>query len=467
MYSSFTPSLVICFSFIGRGSMVRLMAEAFVIRGGKKLKGRVKISGAKNAASKMMVASLLTDERVALQNFPRIGDTAITAELCASFGSAIRLSPGMLTIHTPVIKSHEASSFSRRNRIPILALGPLLARTGKAVVPLMGGDKLGPRPVNLHLDALSAMGARIAVTDVWYQASAPQGLKGAKIVFPFPSVGATENTLLAAVLAKGKTIIHNAAVEPEIMDLIKLLQKMGAIIGLGANRVIYIDGVPRLRGATHAVISDRNEAVSFACLAVATDGRILAEGARQEDMISFLNALRKVGGEYEVSDNGIVFWRERELQAIELETDTHPGFMTDWQQPFVALLTQARGVSIIHETIYEDRFGYARDLNAMGANIKVFSKCLGELLCRFNSCGYEHSAVVSGPTALLGGKAVVRDLRAGMMQVLAALIARGESCITGIEEIDRGYHTLDARLRGLGADIQRLKIKSKNAKRQE
>lgn len=435
-----------------------------MIRGGKKLKGRVRVSGAKNAASKMMVASLLTDERVTLNNFPRIGDTAITAELCASFGSSIKATQGKLTIHTPIIKSHKALSLSRRNRIPILALGPLLARTGKAVVPFVGGDKLGPRPVNLHIDALSALGARITSTDEWYQASAPHGLKGAKIAFPFPSVGATENTILAAVMAQGKTIIHNAAVEPEIVDLIKLLQKMGAIIGLGANRIIYIDGVPRLRGATHPVIPDRNEAVSFACLAVATHGRIFVEDARQEDLISFLNALRKVGGEYEVTDRGITFWRERELQAIELETDTHPGFMTDWQQPFAALLTQAKGVSIIHETIYEDRFGYARDLNVIGANIKVFSKCLGELQCRFNSCGYEHSAVVSGPTALRGGKAVVRDLRAGMMQVLAALIAVGESRIAGIEEIDRGYYNLDARLRGLGADIKRVKLKTKSEK---
>lgn len=430
-----------------------------MIQGGKKLRGRVKISGAKNAASKMMVASLLTDERVQLRNFPRIGDTAITAELCTAFGSVIKVSSGMLTIHTPVVKSYEASSLSRRNRIPILALGPLLARTGRAVVPFVGGDQLGPRPVNLHIDALSALGARITLTDEWYQAVAPHGLKGAKIAFPFPSVGATENTILAAVMAKGKTIIHNAAVEPEIVDLIKLLQKMGAIIGLGANRIIYIDGVSRLRGAAHTVIPDRNEAVSFACLAVVTHGQILVEDARQEDLISFLNAFRKVGGEYEVTDEGIRFWRDRELTGIELETDTHPGFMTDWQQPFVALLTQAKGVSIIHETIYEDRFGYARDLNAMGANIQVFSKCLGELECRFNSCGHEHSAVVSGPTALRGGKAVVRDLRAGMMQVLAALIAEGESRITGIEEIDRGYYNLDARLRGLGADIKRIKLK--------
>jgi UDP-N-acetylglucosamine 1-carboxyvinyltransferase len=230
---------------------------------------------------------------------------------------------------------------------------------------------------------------------------------------------------------------------------------MGAIIGLGANRTVEIEGVGRLRGTTHSVIPDRNEAVSFACLAVATDGKIFVEGARQEDLLTFLNALRRIGGEYGVEDGGISFWRERSLTGIEFETDTHPGFMTDWQQPFVALLTQARGMSVVHETIYEDRFAYVRNLNAMGANIKVFSKCLGEVACRFSGRGYEHSAVVSGPTPLAGGKFVARDLRAGMVQIIAALIAKGASTVSGVEEIDRGYEDIDGRLRALGADIRR------------
>lgn len=439
--------------------MPTVLQEAFSINGGKKLKGRVRVSGAKVSAPKLMVASLLTDERVLLENFPRIGDTAITIELCQSIGSVCKLPPGRLSIHTPLIKNHQVLSLSRRNRIPILALGPLLARCGRAEVPVLGGDSIGPRPVNLHLDALTALGARITVNDQSYYAEALHGLRGAKITFPFPSVGATENTILAAVLAKGRTVIYNAAIEPDIIDLITMLQKMGAIIGLGANRVIHIDGVPRLRGTTHRVMPDRNEVVTLACAAVATDGKIFIEGARQEDLISFLNALRRIGGEYKVLPDGIAFWRDRELTGIELETDAHPGFMTDWQQPFVVLLTQARGVSVVHETIYEDRLGYAQDLNAMGASIKVFSKCLGELSCRFNGCGYEHSAVISGPTPLLGTKSAVRDLRAGMVQVIAAFIARGESVITGIKEIDRGYQQIDARLRKLGADIKRIRIK--------
>ena len=434
-------------------------AESFVIKGGKKLVGSVRVSGAKNAASKMMVASLLTDERVTLLNFPAIGEMDIVAELCESIGSKLTHSKGKLSIHTPAIQSYEVLSLSRRNRIPILTLGPLLARAGKAEVPILGGDKIGPRPVGLHFDALEAMGAKITATEKSYKAEAPNGLHGAKIVFPFPSVGATENTILAAVLAKGKTFICNAAVEPEIIDLIKMLQKMGAIIGLGANRTIEIEGVERLRGTTHSVIPDRMEAASFACLAAATDGKIFVEDARQEDLLTFLNAFRRIGGGYEVADKGITFFRERPLTGIELETDTHPGFMTDWQQPFVALLTQAKGVSVVHETIYEDRFAYARDLNAMGANIKVFSKCLGEVTCRFNGRGCEHSAVVSGPTPLVGGKSTARDLRAGVVQIIAALIAKGVSTVGGVEEIDRGYADIDGRLRALGADIKRVSIK--------
>jgi UDP-N-acetylglucosamine 1-carboxyvinyltransferase len=334
-------------------------------------------------------------------------------------------------------------------------LGPLLSRTGAAEVPILGGDKIGPRPVDLHLEALGALGAKIEVLEDRFQAKAPNGLKGARIRFRFPSVGATESAILAAALAKGKTVIENAATEPEVIDLIKMLQKMGAIIGLGADRVIYIEGVKKLSGTTHRVLPDRNEAVSFACLAVASGGIIKVEDAIQEHLITFLNALRKVGGEYSVEDDDIVFSRDGKLMPTEIETDTHPGFMTDWQQPFAVLLTQAEGTSVIHETIYEDRFGYTLDLNSMGANIKVFSKCMGELSCRFNGQGRNHSAVISGPTPLKGTALKVRDLRSGIAHLVAALVAKGESVIEGVEEIERGYERIDERLRLLGAEIER------------
>lgn len=428
-----------------------------IIKGGKKLEGEIKLAGAKNAATKMMVASILTAEPCVFENFPDIGDVKITEELCRSIGSKIERQKNILKIHTPKIINFKVVSLSRRNRIPILAFGPLLARVGEAEVPILGGDKIGPRPVDIHIEALTAMGAKIAIKDNRFIAKAKNGLTGAKIFLRYPSVGATENTILAAVLARGRTVIQNAAVEPEVMDLIKMLQKMGAIIELGTHRTIYIDGVKSLRGVRHSILPDRNEAVSFACLAVATNGKIFVKGARQEDLITFLNALRKIGGEYEVSESGITFWRGigGPLRAIKIETDTHPGFMTDWQQPTAVLLSQAKGASVLHETVYEDRFGYAQDLNLMGANIKVETKCLGELLCRFQSQKRKHSALIEGPSKLKPANLIVRDLRSGIAHVIAALTAEGESVIDGIEEIDRGYERIDARLRKLGADIMR------------
>lgn len=427
-----------------------------LIEGGRPLNGEIKLAGAKNAATKMMVASLLTDELCELENFPEIGDTEITAELCRAIGSEIKIKNNKAEIYTPKIKQVSALSLTRRNRIPILTLGPLLARAGEAEVPVVGGDKIGARPVDMHLKALKEMGAEIETSKNSYKARAPHGLRGVNIKFRYPSVGATENIMFAAVLAEGKTSILNAAIEPEIISLIEMLQKMGAIIELGANRAIYIDGVKKLRGVKHEIIPDRNEAVSFACLAAATEGRIKVKNAIQNHLLTFLNAFRKIGGEYEVNKDGITFWKNNDLRGIEIETDTHPGFMTDWQQPFAVLLTQAGGVSMIHETIYEDRFGYAKDLNSLGANIQVFTKCLGELPCRFNGMNFGHSARIYGRASLRGSKLTVRDLRSGIAHVIAALVASGKSEIDGAEEIYRGYEKIDERLRMLGARITRV-----------
>jgi UDP-N-acetylglucosamine 1-carboxyvinyltransferase len=426
----------------------------FVISGKQPLKGEIKLAGAKNAATKLLIASLLTDEASVLENFPLIGDAEITIGLCEKLGSKVLRDSNTLSIKTPVIKNAKVGSLTRRNRLPILALGPLLARTGEAEVPFLGGDKIGARPVDIHLEALGQLGAEITVSDGSYKARAPKGLLGAEIKLPFPSVGATENILLASVLAKGKTTIRNAAMEPQIIDLIKFLQKMGAIIELGAGRVIYVEGVVRLRGARHWVMPDPNEAVSFAVLAIATNGDIFVRDAVQEHLLTFLNTIRRIGADYEVARGGIRFWRANGLRATEIETDTHPGFMTDWQQPLAILLTQAEGVSTIHETIYEDRFGYTKDLNLMGAEIKVTKECPGTA-CRFSG-RFPHVAEIKGPTPLRGAKLQVPDLRAGMAHVTAALIAEGESEIEGVEEIDRGYERIDERLRYLGADIKRM-----------
>jgi len=432
-------------------------AQQFIIEGGYPLKGKIRLSGAKNATTKMIIASLLTDEEVILENCPILGDVEITIELCKKIGSKIEHKNGTLKIKTPKITNHQIKKQTRKNRISVLALSPLLHRINKAELPIVGGDKIGARPVNFHIKALRSMGASIEEKNYSYVAKT-NGLKGANIKLAFPSVGATENVILAGTLAKGKTILSNAAVEPEIIDLIKMLQRMGAIIEIGSNRKIYIEGVNKLHGAKYRIMPDRNEAVSFAVIAIAVNGDIFIEQARQEDLIPFLNTVRKIGGEFEVEDKGIRFFRKNKLKSIELETDTYPGFMTDWQQPIVVLLTQANGTSVVHETVYEDRFGYTKDLNRMGADITVFSKCLGEKICRFQEQNHPHSAVIKGPTPLHGVELKIENIRAGCAHIIAALIAKGKSKISGIEHLDRGYENFEKKLLSLGAKIKRINV---------
>jgi len=431
------------------------------ITGPQRVEGEVLISGAKNAASKMMVASLLTDEPVVLTNFPRIEEIDIVRELCERLGSTVTMNGHELRLHTPTLQRDDALGLSRANRISVLALPPLLHRVGRAVLPIVGGDRIGPRPVNYHLDALRTMGAVIEEGDKAFVASAPNGLHGAHIRLPYPSVGATENILLAGVLAKGRTVIENAATEPEILDIIMMLQNMGAIIELGTNRTIAIEGVERLKGASHEILPDRMEAASYASMALATGGRIFCRKARQEHMITFLNAVRRLGADYEVVEDGIVFFAPGgpgSLRGIDLETDTHPGFMTDWQQPFTLLLTQCEGTSVVHETVYEDRFGYTRELVRLGANITIFDKCLGELPCRFRGKNHPHSAIIQGPTKLTAIPDIldIFDIRAGITLVIAALCAEGTSTLKGLEHLDRGYENLLGKLEGLGIKAERV-----------
>lgn len=430
----------------------------FIINGGNKLNGTVRIRGAKNSATKMMVASILSEEPTTLSNFPFIGDTEITSELCKIFGSNITKdrSKNTIKIHTPKIINYKATKLERRNRIPILSAGPLLSRFGKVIIPISGGDKIGPRPVDLHIMALRSLGAKVHIYKDYIYAHSKDRLKGANIKFPFPSVGATENTIMASVLAKGKTTIENSAIEPEVIELIKMLREMGAIIELGANRNIYIEGVNKLNGVCHKIMADRNEAVSFAILGIASGGVISLKGVEQENLLAFLNVIRKIGGEFKVDGDKIAFWGNNRFNPVDITTGTHPGFMTDWQQPLAVLLTQADGTSTIHETIYEDRFGYADDLNIMGANIVKEYRCIGKK-CRFYNKKYYHSAKIYGPTKLHRANIKIRDLRSGMAHVIATLVANGRSVIDGVEEIDRGYENLDIRLQNLGADIKRIK----------
>ncbi len=433
------------------------MNKTLHIRGGRPLSGRIRVAGAKNAATKMMIASLLSEDQVVLENCPAIEDVSITAEICSRVGSTTHRDGTRLTLHTPSITSTRVTGLSSRNRISILALAPLLHRVGEGEVPLVGGDAIGPRPVNFHLQALEHMGAEIEQIDNTYRASAPNGLHGTVIALPYPSVGATETIIFAAVLAKGRTRIENAAIEPELVDVVKFLQQMGAIVEFGANRTITIDGVKKLHGVTYKIVPDRLEVASWANVALATDGDILIEDARQDELISFLNTVRRIGGDYEVQDKvGIRFKRANSgLHGIELETDTYPGFATDYQQPTVVSLTQAQGLSVIHETVYEDRFGYTADLRKMGAQIGVFTKCLGELACRYRNHSHPHSAVIDGPTQLHASEIEIPDIRAGMAQVIAALVADGESKLTGIHHLERGYgQVFWDKLRAIGADFE-------------
>jgi UDP-N-acetylglucosamine 1-carboxyvinyltransferase len=285
---------------------------------------------------------------------------------------------------------------------------------------------------------------------------APHRLQGTKIALPYPSVGATEQLLLTAVRAEGITELANAAIEPEIMDLINVLQKMGAIISVDTDRVIRIEGVDRLVGFQHTALADRIEAASWASAALATGGDIYVRGATQPEMTTFLNTFRKVGGEFTIDDDGIRFFHPGgDLRSIVLETDVHPGFMTDWQQPLVVALTQAKGLSIVHETVYENRFGFTDALRGMGATIQVYKECLGGRPCRFGQRNFYHSAVISGPTPLAAAEIEVPDLRGGFSHLIAALAAKGQSAVRGISLIDRGYERFTEKLTALGAEFDR------------
>jgi len=428
-----------------------------VLRGGRPLAGEVALRGAKNALPKMMVAALLTHEKCVLRNVARILDVSITAEMIHALGGEVReTGPGVIEICAANLRPMERSvlrEFSGRSRIPILTCGPLLARFGKAPVPSLGGCRIGTRPVDFHLRALQDLGA-VLHEEAHDACLTAARLQGNKIRLEYPSVGATEQVILAAVLAEGVTELSNAAVEPEIMDLIMVLQKMGAIISVDVDRVIKILGVRELRGFDHAAIPDRLEAASWACAAVATNGRIFVRHAQQAPMMTFLNRLRQIGGDFRVAADGIEFWRAGErLRSTAVETDVYPGFSTDYQQPFVIALTQAEGVSIVHETVYEDRFGYVDALRRMGAQIQLYRECLGGLRCRFGQRNYRHSAVIVGPTPLRGADIEIPDLRAGFSYVIAALAAEGESRLSNTRLIERGYEDITGKLRALGAQL--------------
>lgn len=432
------------------------------VHGGIPLRGEISVRGAKNFVSKAMVAALLTPETSVLRNVPLIRDVDVVSDLLRLHGAAVdydqeagvvTITPGKLHLPDPFQVMQLAGS----SRIPILLCGPLLHALGEAFIPDLGGCHIGERPVDFHLQVLEDFGAVRKPQAGGLHLSAPAGLRAKKVHLPYPSVGATEQTLLAAVRARGITELTGAAIEPEIMDLIAVLQKMGALITVDTDRTIHIEGVSELHGYTHTSLADRMEAGSWACAALATKGDIFVRGAEQQPMFSFLNVFRKIGGNFDVRDDGIRFWHPgTALSSMALETDVHPGFMTDWQQPMVVALTQAEGVSIVHETVYENRFGFTKALSKMGAHIQVYRECLGGKRCRFGLENFYHSAVIQGPTPLHGADIEVPDLRGGFSHLIAALAAEGESTVSGVNIINRGYEHFMRKLNALGAQVEKV-----------
>ncbi len=438
---------------------VGLAGDTLRIHGGKPLTGRIEVRGAKNLVTKAMVAALLGDSPSTLKGVPEISDVHVVKGLLEAHGVLVDASePGVLVLDpTNVVSAHfaEINAHAGSSRIPILFCGPLLHQLGEAFIPDLGGCKIGDRPIDFHLDALRALGATVAKLDDGIHLTAPNGLTGAHIELPFPSVGATEQVLLSAVRARGTTELKNAAIEPEIMDLIAILQKMGAIISVEPNRVIVIEGVEKLRGYLHTAIFDRNEAASWAAAALATRGDITVGGAEQQELMTFLNVYRKVGGEFDVLEDGIRFWHPGSpLTPVQIETDVHPGFMTDWQQPMVVALTQADGVSVVHETVYENRFGFTDALNEMGADIVVHKDGIASITRRVPRRKLEQAAVVTGPTPLHGADVRVPDLRGGFSHLIAALAADGTSTISNVGIIARGYELFLDKLQQLGAEFE-------------
>lgn len=436
------------------------MSRVLRVEGGTPLEGSIEVRGAKNFVPKAMVASLLGQTKSQLRNVPQIRDVDVVGDLLAAHGVKVNFDQerGILDLDPTNVETAARSdidALSGSSRIPILFCGPLLHRLGEAFIPELGGCNIGGRPIDFHLETLRRFGAQIDKREEGVYITAPHGLRGTLVELPYPSVGATEQTLLTAVQAEGITTLKGAAVEPEIMDLINVLQKMGAIISVDTDRTIRIEGVERLQGFEHTALADRIEAASWGAAALATRGDVFVRGAHQPDMTTFLNTFRKVGGEFDIKENGIRFYHPGgKLNPIVLETNVHPGFMTDWQQPLVVALTQAEGLSLVHETVYENRFGFTSALRKMGANIQLYKECVGGVPCRFGQLNYYHSAVISGPTPLHGADIWVPDLRGGFSHLIAALAAQGVSNVSGIEVISRGYEHFMTKLRQLHAHVE-------------
>jgi UDP-N-acetylglucosamine 1-carboxyvinyltransferase len=436
---------------------------AFRIQGGCALHGSVRIGGAKNASYKLMIAALLGSSESRLLNFSHISDVAVVGEISRKLGAKVWQAGERAIFIDPssLIGTEVPNKDASQGRFSTLFIPVLLTKFGTAKVPAPGGDKIGKRPLDRHWDGLRALGAEVWVEQGYFCAKTA-GLHGTTYTFEKNTHTGTETMIMAAVCAKGKTILQNAALEPEVDDLIHFLNRMGARIARQPNRVITIEGVPELHGAIHQIIPDRNEAVSYACAAIATGGDVIIENANKTHLSAFLAALDQIGGKYECDSYGIRFYRDTQLIGTDITTEPEPGFMTDWQPLWAILMSQATGTSSIHETIYESRFQYVAELNRMGVQTELFQPSVSDPEKTYNFNYAEtpeaglHALKIYGPARLKPGTFVIRDLRHGATLIIASLLADGVSYLTGIDHVDRGYETLDERLRSMGANITRV-----------
>jgi UDP-N-acetylglucosamine 1-carboxyvinyltransferase len=417
--------------------------DRIVVRGGAHLSGRIPIAGAKNACLALMPATLLSDAPLTLTNAPRLSDIRTMTELLCSLGVEITaLQDGkVLALSSHAVDNHRADyDIVRKMRASILVLGPLLARRGEAIVSLPGGCAIGARPVDLHLRALEALGAVLDLRDGYVHATAPGGLRGGRIAFPFVSVGATENTLMAATLARGTTVIENAAREPEIVDLAVCLRRMGASIGGEGTATITVEGVDRLDGATHTVVPDRIELGTYMLAPAIAGGEVELVGGQRALVAAFADKLEEAGAKVTGTPQGLTVSAEGRAAAVDVETEPFPGFPTDLQAQMMALLCTARGTSHLEERIFENRFMHAPELMRMGAQIEV----------------HGGSATVHGVERLRGAPVMATDLRASVSLILAGLGAEEETVVNRVYHLDRGYERVEEKLGAVGARIERV-----------
>jgi len=416
--------------------------DKFVVKGGSPLRGEIATSGAKNSALPALAATLLTDEPVLLRRIPRVRDVRTMQRLLVDIGAKADIDGECVQIRVADVRSPEAPyELVKTMRASSLVLGPLVARAGRARVSLPGGCAIGARPINLHLAGLEQLGAKIEQTHGYIEATAPQGLRGAAIRFERITVTGTEDLMMAAVLARGETVIENAAREPEVVDLAALLTKMGAVIAGAGTSTIRIQGVERLRGADHTIIPDRIETGTFLVAGAITGGDLQVTGCVPEHVAALVTKLQAAGADVaEVNSSTLRVRAEGGLRSADISTAEYPGFATDLQAQYMALMTQAEGIAIITETIFENRFMHAQELARMGANIRLEG----------------NQAIVAGRKELTGAGVIASDLRASASLVLAALVAHGETVIDRVYHMDRGYEKIEEKLAAVGAQIKRV-----------